>query len=206
MARKFNRSRTTGKFMSEKMSPAATYWESTIERDYFFLLDFDRTVNWFRDHPFKIYYKLNGKKRHYTSDVLVSRGNRIQLVEVKDARELDSDDNKKAFQVGKQFCQERGYEYVVVTDAEIRAGYLLENVKLLTRYRKQSVTGSCWGEVKRALRSGWMEIQKLKGILDSFLVVNSLPYIYSCLYHGALKVESIKESPIELCSIVMLSL
>ncbi len=182
-------------------------WESFGERDLCYLLEIDPTVRQFKDHPFKIIYVIDGNKRHYTPDMSALReSGKIQIFEVKDERHLDTEENRLCFQVGMQFCLERGYEYIVVTYAQLNDGYLLKNVKQLTRYRRQDIPYNCWLEMMAALQSGARKIGDLKAHLDSLFDINSLVYIYAALYRGLLRVEEdIKARPIDLDSFISLT-
>ena len=51
---------------------AMTAFESSLERDFLMLLDFDPDVELFEEQPVKIgYHDDNGRRRTYTPDVLV---------------------------------------------------------------------------------------------------------------------------------------
>lgn len=73
-----------GKFPSVKMQTSVWY-ESHLERDYIYLLEIDPDVLSFSGQPFKITYSLDGSQRKYTPDFFVTRGQGVQVVEVKPA-------------------------------------------------------------------------------------------------------------------------
>ena len=75
-----------GKFASLKMK-RVIWWESQLERDYIYLLEFDPDVASYDEQPLRIEYYLNGKKHRYTPDFLVRKGNKRIIVEVKQEEE-----------------------------------------------------------------------------------------------------------------------
>jgi hypothetical protein len=62
------------------------------------------------------------------------------LVECKPRQLVASDENQRKFKAADDWCKNQGWEFLVVTDEELRAGYRLKNIKLLTRYARTSVT------------------------------------------------------------------
>src|SRR5699024_7592201 len=63
-----NRRSLTGLVTSEGASQA---FESSLERDFFVLLDFNRCVQSFHAQPVTIHYRYAGRDRRYTPDVFV---------------------------------------------------------------------------------------------------------------------------------------
>ena len=56
-----------GRFPSLKMQRMIAF-ESLLERDFIYLLDYDAAVTWFEEQPLTIEYQHEGKLRHYTPD------------------------------------------------------------------------------------------------------------------------------------------
>jgi len=56
-----------GHFPSLKMQRMIAF-ESLIERDYLYLLDYELDIEWFAEQPLTIEYRHNGKTLHYTPD------------------------------------------------------------------------------------------------------------------------------------------
>lgn len=67
--------KAVGRFSSFKMKDLI-HWESSLERDYFFILEFDQQVIEYYEQPLKIEYIFENKKRTYTPDILVKRADR----------------------------------------------------------------------------------------------------------------------------------
>jgi len=64
----------TGTFASIK-NKRNIFYESLLERDFFLLLEFDKTVSSYEEQPIKLYYDRYGKKTKYTPDCLVYYNN-----------------------------------------------------------------------------------------------------------------------------------
>jgi hypothetical protein len=59
------------------------------------------------------------------------------LVECKPATQVATAQNQVIFAVARAWCAAHGYEFRVVTDAELRCGPRLENVKWLAQFRQR---------------------------------------------------------------------
>lgn len=127
-----------GKFPSIKMRRMIAF-ESLLERDFIYLLEYDEDVEWFEEQPLTIEYQHEGKVRHYTPDFhLLERGDHV-LIECKPECFTDKDENRHKFVAARKWCREGGWIFRVVTDREIRTGFHLHNVKLMTRYARHPV-------------------------------------------------------------------
>lgn len=116
------------------------WWESQIERDYIYLLEFDSEVLAYREQPLRIRYDHDGKEHHYTPDFLVERADVKDIVEVKPASEVSREPNQTLFHAVAPLCRHSGYRFTVVTDEMIRVQPQLDNIKLLWRYAKTPLT------------------------------------------------------------------
>jgi hypothetical protein len=131
--------RYIGKFPSFRLN--RTIWfESLLERDFLYLLEYDHLdVEYFESQPCRIHYRREGRKRRYTPDFLVVRKGGRQIVEVKPEEKALEERNREIFRIAAAACARQGYEFRVVTDAEIRIEPRLENVKILLRYQRTEV-------------------------------------------------------------------
>ena len=85
-----------GRFPSLKLGRMVAF-ESLIERDFIYLLDFESDVTWFAEQPLTIPYQHKGKTRSYTPDFHVIRDNQNILVECKPQKFISKDDNQRKF-------------------------------------------------------------------------------------------------------------
>ncbi|WP_375055630.1 TnsA endonuclease N-terminal domain-containing protein [Zobellella sp. DQSA1] len=111
-------------------------FESTLERDFLSLLEFDRAVESFEVQPVRLnWLDDKGKVRSYTPDVLVhyQDGCRIPtLWEVKYRDDLRAHwlEYRPKFRAAVRYTRERRWRFRLVTEQEIR-GVRLDNAKFL---------------------------------------------------------------------------
>ncbi len=132
------RRNTIGSFPSIKMKRMIAY-ESLIERDYIYVLDFEQDVLEYEEQPLSIEYRYEDKQRHYTPDFSVKKVNQRIIVECKPKVFVDTAENQRKFDVARSWCEESGYQFQVVVESELREGLRLENIKMLTRFARQVV-------------------------------------------------------------------
>lgn len=116
-------------------------FESSLERDFFVLLEFNPDVQRWDPQPVRLPVEKTGTD--YVPDVLVSfypgtNGGdpRRILYEVKYREELRLrwNDYKPRFQAARRYAKEFGWEFKIITEREIRDGGLLWNAKFLLPY------------------------------------------------------------------------
>lgn len=127
-----------GKFASVKTGRVAWY-ESLLEKDLMYLLDYDRNVSYWHEQPLRIRFSHGGKVHRYTPDLEVHRDAKKQLIEVKPKHKVDSGEWDVLFRAASSICEQEGYEFLVLTDEVIRMQPRLENVKLLWKYARTNV-------------------------------------------------------------------
>lgn len=124
-----------GHFPSLKMGQMVPF-ESLLEQDYLYWLDYALDVEWFEAQPLQIEYQHEGQTYHYTPDFHLVQAGRHVLVECKPDRFTDQAANRRKFKAAGDWCQSRDWEFRLVTDQQLRTGFGLQNVKLLTRYAR----------------------------------------------------------------------
>ncbi len=128
-----------GKLPSLKMN-TAIWWESQIERDYIYLLEIDPNVLSYCEQPFTITYTSQRKLKRYTPDFLVTRPQSQQIVEVKPEHLAYDDKNLQLFRQIAPIAIANEMEFVVITEKMIRVQPRLNNIKLLYKYAKVSLS------------------------------------------------------------------
>jgi hypothetical protein len=125
----------TGRTFSEKSNETVSY-ESTLERDFYTILEFDNKVKVYTEQLVRVEFTSNGRSRLYTPDVFVEfHQGSPWLCEVKyrdDLRENFSE-YKSKFKAAKQLCKKNDWKFVLITES-IRDDYL-KNAKFLLRFR-----------------------------------------------------------------------
>lgn len=138
----------TGK-VNNAHNQVAVAFESTLERDFFLILDFDSTVAAFEEQPVCIGYEHpTGTRRTYTPDVLVyyrpdpAVANRPppMLCEIKYREDLRVHwgEYQPKFKAARRYARQQRWVFRLVTEREIRTPYL-KNVKFLREYRHRRV-------------------------------------------------------------------
>ncbi|BAN33988.1 endonuclease, TnsA family [Sulfuricella denitrificans skB26] len=142
----------TGSFSSAKNGKSLGH-EFLLERDLMILLEFDDTVERFEEQPVKIPFKKGIKP--YVPDILIhylpnSFGETRQPVlgEVKHTDDLKKHKVKYApkFEAASRFASERGWEWRIFTEKDIRTPYL-DNLKFLREYHSAEPEASLQQEV-----------------------------------------------------------
>jgi hypothetical protein len=125
----------TGCLPSLKLGRMVDY-ESLIEHNYIMLLEYDPEVVWYLEQPLTISYVCNGKRREYTPDFCVLRGEQFSLVECKPSDSVEEVENQTKFEAATAWCSEHECEFLLVTDDELNAGHRLANVRLLLQFAR----------------------------------------------------------------------
>jgi hypothetical protein len=211
-ARKIKNSGTkknTGFFPSIKNERPVAF-ESLLELDYMYLLEFDSDVIGYKEQPITIKYCYSNRNYKYTPDILVQRKNGIQIIEIKPQSKLQkilSDDFMlKKYNAAAQYCKSKGYsEFKIITDEEIRSGNILKNIKYLFSYSRLDIPASYKMRIRNELMlSGSVQIsQLLSEICESEDQVSKYySYILSLLYHKEIMTDL--QNPINKMSIINL--
>jgi len=150
----------TGGFSSQK-NGRSLGCESVLENELMIRLEFDDSVEGFEEQPVRIPYGVEGKKRKpYVPDILIryfsssdGKQQRPVLGEVKHTSDLEKNKAKYApkFAAAKLFAEERGWEWRIFTEKDIRTP-LLDNLKFLREYHSAEPDESLTQEIISYLR------------------------------------------------------
>ncbi len=99
-----------GKFPSLKMKRMIAF-ESLIEQDCLYVLDYEPDVEFIGEQPFTIEYPFGGKTLRYTPDFHVIRRGRNWLIECKPDSLVETDDNRRKFNAARAWCAERDWTF-----------------------------------------------------------------------------------------------
>lgn len=148
-------------------------FESTLERDFITLLEFDPAIENFEVQPVTInWIDNNDRNRSYTPDVLAyfhSSKSLTTLYEVKYRSDLKEnwDELKPKLKAARRYARKNGWRFKLITETEIRS-IRLENAKFLLPFIKKGPVS----ETDMDLLDG--AIQKLHNSTPSAL----LAYLY----------------------------
>jgi hypothetical protein len=178
-----------GKFASVKTGRVAWY-ESLLEKDFMYLLDYDRDVSNWHEQPLRIRFSHGGKVNRYTPDLEVHRAAQKQLIEVKPKDKVDSGEWDVLFRAASSVCEQEGYEFLVVTEEVIRMEPRLENIKLLWKYARTPVIPQHQIICSQFFQSRKDERVTLGDLIQIF-TSKQVPVqtLYSLLFWGALEFD-----------------
>jgi len=131
-----------GRVHSSKNTTSLDF-ESSLERDYLLLLEFDVNVERFVEQPIEIAFEHDAKIRHYTPDVLVYYREDLDvaqnfpptLIEIKYRKDIKKNwlELKPKFRAALNYAHSKGWNFKILTEKEIRTPYL-DNIKFLLPY------------------------------------------------------------------------
>ncbi len=127
--------------LRSKLNSDLIQFESSLERDFIYLLEFNKNVKFYLEQPIEIdYFDNKGKKRKYVPDFMIEYyDKKVQLVEIKYQSTLDSEIEKlqPKFTAAINFCKRNDYNFRVITEEYIRGekSVQLDNFKFLHRYK-----------------------------------------------------------------------
>lgn len=177
-----------GDFPSLKLGRMVRYG-STIERDLLYFLEYKRSVTWYQEQPFTVERVLaDGKLHRYTPDYEIHEGSERLLVECKPEARLESAQAQQQRQIGQVWAETNGYRFVTYTEAELRAGQQLNNLKLFWRYARLRELPS--GSHILECVSG-CETSTVEQVCQQLQLVPSevIPQICHLLFHQYLQME-----------------
>ncbi len=113
-------------------------YESTIERDFMYFLEYDARVVSYESQPLFITGTTEDGTPHvYTPDFLVIRTTDRIIVECKPANRVDDEDIQQQCTLGRQWAaSHEDHHFLLVTEQELRAGHRLNNLKILWKYSR----------------------------------------------------------------------
>jgi hypothetical protein len=140
----------TGRLASSKSED--TYFESTLERDLFTILDFDPNVAMYDSQPLLVnWVDSNGKQRSYHPDVLITYHpehvpygmKETVLCEVKYRDDIKENwaEYKPKFKASIKYAKKRGWRFKLLTENEIRTNFM-ENARFLLPYMRNPLCDS----------------------------------------------------------------
>jgi hypothetical protein len=182
-------------------------FESLIERDLISLLDYEPRVAEFVEQPLTITYEDQGKSRTYTPDFQARlREGRQLLFECKPQRLVTAPDNQMKFSAARQWCQRQGWEFVVVTDAQLATGWRVKNIQLLTQFARHHLAAETEKRILTCL-AGWAGTARVEEVMQHIAPQNPPTALIPMLhltFHQGLQIP-LDEAPITPASPVALA-
>lgn len=112
-------------------------YESTIEKDFMYFLEYDARVLTYESQPLFILGTTDDGEPHvYTPDFLVIRTIDRLIVECKPAKKVGTEDTERQCTLGRQWAASHDHRFLLVTDEDLRTGHRLNNLKILWKYSR----------------------------------------------------------------------
>lgn len=135
----------SGNFISRKQGDRIIQFESSLERDFIYLAEFDNDIVSYIDQPIKIEFKdSKGKNRFYTPDFLVeyrSPHKLTEIIEIKYSNDLQDNLSiyEEKFHHASLYCKKNMLTFRVLTEKDIREGkeIYLKNINFLFKYKEK---------------------------------------------------------------------
>lgn len=165
-------------------------WESLIERDAIYLLEYDRAVKSYEEQPNPIFYMLEGKRHRYTPDFRVERDDQHQIVEVKPAIKVVTGKYDDLFREVAWECRSMGCQFVLATDEMIRVEPKLQNIKMLYRYARTPLRQGYQPLIDQFFNTE--TVFNIGGLARFFAkrgVEDSIQVVYALTYHGFFEID-----------------
>jgi hypothetical protein len=178
-------------FFPSKKNERLVAFESLIERDFIYLLEYDRDVICYKEQPLEINYRDNNRLKKCYPDFEVLRKSRKQLIEVKPhaklVKILQDETIINKFNAVALYCDANGYsDFKIVTDKDIRTGNALKNIRLLFSYSNIIVPEDIKNSILNVLVSSDQD-QTISQVLSKACVKDNdqtfYAYILNMLYY-----------------------
>lgn len=171
-ARKINNrnglSKIVGLFSSYKMSIQIP-WESQLERDFCYLLEFDKKIKNFFSQPKTFFFNYDGNEIKYTPDFYIEYFDGFhEYIEIKFSESLIKPKIANKLKLLTKYFKMNDINFRIVCEDEVRLQPRLNNIKFLSKYSKLKFE-------KKFNSSFETPLFHLKKIIDS-------EYIYAAMY------------------------
>ncbi len=197
-----------GYLPSHKVKGGIVNYESQIERDFFLLCHHALDVITFQHQPITITYTdLSGEPSKYTPDCFIEFNNGIKiLVEIKDENTYQEEKAKfeERWQICKLWAEERGMNFTVFTEIDIRKARLA-NIWLTLGSSKEIANNKYMPKLESLISKEGIEYNVLCRIVSeefSITLNKSSQIICFGIYHGYLFVDTFSTKPINKTTII----
>jgi hypothetical protein len=173
-----------GLFYSHKMGTHVPF-ESVPERNYFYSLEFDKTVKAYLSQPVTIEYRMGDGLHRYTPDVEVQHLEAFvpsRFVEIKPAGVAAYPGNARKFALIEEAFSELGAEFEIVSAESIESQPRLTNLQLIYAYADSYVPEAARSLCLEVLTSGAVPLMDLGNRLDA--IGHSLASVYALIFRG----------------------
>jgi hypothetical protein len=161
-------------FPSLKMK-TRIYFESLIEADCIYLLEFDPAISFYREQPLTIHYQTDGRARRYTPDFHAVRSGQDVVIVCKPAHQVNRPENQRKFTAARAWCAQEGAIFEVMTDESLREGWRLQNIKDLHYFARYTFAPA----EKEAIQKAIVQLGAAATIGDVLMAVSPTAPLYA---------------------------
>lgn len=192
---KMNHFSVTGVFYSFKNDRHIEF-ESSLERDFFLLLEMDDTVESYEEQPVTLYYTYLNRRTPYTPDCIIHYFDDDKLsciVEIKPSKVIKDKKVflKQKFEQIEQYLYENDMDFKLITEFDIRT-QRLENCKYLYGFAdvpsNPDYTDTITNIVQKAKEISFSNLQNLCSE-DKYIQASYTPYIWHLIYKRHLYID-----------------
>lgn len=116
-------------------------WESSLERDFIYLCEYEPTITSIESQPEKIRIWIDGVAHIYHADYRIYFDDgEMRVVEVKPDSKLADPEMRARLHAAGLYYAERGIDYQVVRESDLRTTYKIPNIRRLYRYARLQPT------------------------------------------------------------------
>lgn len=192
---KMNHFSVTGAFYSHKNGRHIEF-ESSLERDFYLLLEMDGTVKSYEEQPVKLSYTYANKTIYYTPDCIIYYVDENQapcIVEIKPSKVIK---DKKVFLKQKfdqieRYLYENDMDFKLVTEFDIRT-QRLENAKYIYGFAdipdNAQYINTIISQFKGTKEIYFSKLQELCSS-DKYVQATYTPYIWNLIYRQRLCID-----------------
>jgi hypothetical protein len=151
---------------------------SDLEYEHWLLVESSPNISEFCEQPLEVSSVVNGKVRNSIFDMWIKYTNgRQEFREIKYSSELHKTQVKEQIAVQKNWCNQNGYDHVVITEKIIRKNnLLLSNIKLILKLVKQFVPSEIDKfKVKKILKENPQQKLSLEFLLQTSQLPPNVP-------------------------------
>lgn len=192
---KMNHFSVTGVFYSYKNDRHIEF-ESSLERDFFLLLEMDETVQSYEEQPMTLYYIYLNRKTPYTPDCIIhyiDENKPSCIIEIKPSKVIKDKKVflKQKFEQIEQYLYENDMDFKLFTEFDIRT-QRLENCKFIYGFASvqdnSGYTDTITSIVQKANGISFSELQHLCSD-DKYIQALYTPYIWHLIYKRILYID-----------------
>lgn len=192
---KTNHFSVTGVFYSFKNKRHIEF-ESSLERDFFLLLEMDEAVQSYEEQPMRLSYFYAKKTVYYTPDCIihyVDENKPSCIVEIKPSKVIKDKKVflKQKFEQIEQYLYENDMDFKLITEYDIRT-QRLENSKFIYGFAEvqdnQIYMDKIIDIVKKAKKVSFSDLQNLCSD-DKYVQASYTPYIWHLIYKNVLDIN-----------------